>query len=107
MNEQKREFKCDRCGACCRTVGLIEEAKFLDRGDGVCKYLTDNNLCSIYDFRPEICRVDKMYKRYKDKMTWDEYLELSYEACEELRTLEKEKDEYIVDENIDDKDYIE
>lgn len=91
MNEQKREFKCSRCGACCRTVGLIEEAKFLDRGDGVCKYLDKNNLCMIYDFRPEICRVDKMYKRYKNKMTWDEYLELSYESCDKLRELEKER----------------
>lgn len=89
MNEQKRQFKCNKCGACCKVVGLVEEAKFLDRGDGVCKYLDKNNLCTIYDFRPEICRVDKMYKKYKDKMTWDEYLDLSYESCDYLRSIEK------------------
>ena len=91
MDDHKRSFKCEKCGACCRTVGLIEEAKFLDRGDGVCKYLDKNNLCMIYEFRPEICRVDKMYKRYKNKMTWDEYLELSYESCDKLRKYEKKK----------------
>ena len=91
MDDHKRSFKCEKCGACCRTVGLIEEAKFLDRGDGVCKYLDKNNLCMIYEFRPEICRVDKMYKRYKNKMTWDEYLELSYESCDKLRKYEKDK----------------
>ena len=91
MDDHKRSFKCEKCGACCRTVGLIEEAKFLDRGDGVCKYLDKNNLCMIYEFRPEICRVDKMYKRYKNTMTWDEYLELSYESCDKLRKYEKDK----------------
>ena len=91
MNEQKSVFKCNKCGACCRTVGLIEEAKFLDRGDGTCKYLDKNNLCMIYDFRPEICRVDKMYKRYKDKMTWDEYLKQTYDSCEALREYVKNK----------------
>ena len=48
-------------------------------------------MCTIYDFRPDICRVDKMYKRFKDKMTYDEYLNLSYESCEQLRELEKKK----------------
>jgi len=48
-----------------------------------------------YDFRPDFCRVDKMYKLYKDKMTWDEYVDLNYEACIELRKLEREKTENI------------
>ena len=87
-----REFKCNRCGVCCKHVADVEEAEFLDRGDGVCKYYDDNlKKCTIYDFRPDICRVDKMYQRYKSKMTWDEYLDASYEACEKLREMEKSK----------------
>lgn len=86
------EFKCIKCGACCKNIGYVEEAKFLDRGDGVCKYYSiENKECTIYDFRPPICRVDKMYKRFKDKMSYKEYLELSYSSCEELRELEKNK----------------
>jgi len=38
-------FSCDKCGACCRAVK--------------CDRLKDN-LCSIYDTRPTICRVDEM-----------------------------------------------
>lgn len=37
-----REFKCNRCGVCCKHVADVEEAEFLDRGDGVCKYYDDN-----------------------------------------------------------------
>ena len=32
-----------------------------------------------------------MYQRYKSKMTWDEYLDASYEACDKLREMEKSK----------------
>jgi len=28
-------------------------------GDGVCKYLNSDSQCSIYETRPDICRVDK------------------------------------------------
>ena len=55
----------------------------------------------IYDFRPDICRVDKMYKRYKDKMTLDEYIDANYEACEMLRKLERDKNNEVVEENKD------
>ncbi len=85
------EFKCNKCGACCKNVGLNEESSFLDRGDGVCKYYDEKVMCKIYEFRPEICRVEKMYRKYKNKMSYEEYLKLNYDTCEELRELEKEK----------------
>ena len=92
-NENRKEFICTKCGACCRNIGYVEEAAFLDRGDGVCKYLDEKtNLCIIHDFRPDICRMDKMYKRYKNKMTWDEYVELNYKSCKYLQELEKAKE---------------
>lgn len=90
VKEEKKEFVCTRCGCCCKNIKNYEPAEFLDRGDGVCKYYDEaNKACTIYDFRPEICRVDKMYKLYKDKMTWNEYVDLNYESCEELRKIEK------------------
>lgn len=86
------EFKCTKCGACCRNIGYNEETSFLDIGDGVCKYLDrKTNLCTIYDFRPNICRIDKTYNRYKSKMSYEEYLKLNYEACKELQQIEEEK----------------
>lgn len=52
-------FECDKCGACCRSLKCSELYSKLDRGDGVCKYLNDN-LCSIYDTRPVLCRVESV-----------------------------------------------
>lgn len=98
--DQTKEFKCNRCGCCCKNLSYLEEARFLDSGNGVCKYYDEvNRKCMIYDFRPDICRVDKMYKRYKDKMTWDEYIDANYEACGMLRKLERDKNNEVVEEN--------
>ena len=92
MQEERKEFVCSKCGACCRFVSCYEDSEFLDRGDGTCKYLDETtNLCKIYDHRPEVCRVDKMYKKYKKQMTWDEYIKATHEACENLREILKAK----------------
>ena len=56
----------------------------LDRGDGVCNYL-EGNLCSIYDKRPDLCRVDDCYEKYfSDLYTKDEYYKLNYEASKTM-----------------------
>lgn len=54
-------FDCRRCGACCRSIGAsdVQELQLLNRGDGVCRHLTADNLCAIYDKRPALCRVDE------------------------------------------------
>ena len=67
------EFKCDKCGACCKIVG--------------CDKLNDDNTCSIYETRPDCCRVDKMYELRKDriKVSKEEYFILSKELCKILR----------------------
>lgn len=50
------KFNCEKCGACCRFVG--------------CPLITEDNLCPIYENRPDICRVKdnfeltKMFCRY-------------------------------------------
>lgn len=78
-------FQCDKCGACCRNLRLSPLYKELDRGDGVCRYL-NGNLCSIYDKRPLICRVDDSYNEFfKDKLSLEEYYRLNCEACTKLK----------------------
>lgn len=81
-------FLCDKCGLCCRNIGLSPLYLDFDRGDGVCMYYDDNTrLCTIYDKRPLLCNVDKMFDVYfSDKMTRKEYYELNYEACKKLKT---------------------
>jgi len=81
-------FECQKCGNCCRHLKNHELYSDLDRGDGVCKYL-EGNLCSIYDKRSDLCRIDDCYEKYfSDLYTKDEYYKLNYEAC---RTMLKEE----------------
>ena len=80
-------FDCTKCGECCRNLGGSSIYAALDRGDGVCMYL-DGNLCSIYETRPLLCRVDESYKLlWKDKMSLKEYYDLNYAACAKLQKL--------------------
>lgn len=78
-------FQCDKCGMCCRNLDKNELYKELDQGDGVCRYLT-GNLCSIYEQRPLLCRVDESYEKlFRGKMSLEEYYELNYSACRALK----------------------
>lgn len=53
-------FECDKCGECCRNLNKSSLYDELHDGDGICKYLK-GNICSIYDKRPILCRVDESY----------------------------------------------
>ena len=78
-------FKCDKCGMCCRNLDKSDIYRELHNGDGVCIYL-DGNLCSIYENRPLLCRVDESYEIYfKDRMSLNEYYEANYEICSKLK----------------------
>lgn len=82
-----RDFPCDKCSLCCRQLKTYEPAKYLDRGDGVCKHLDEKtNLCLIYENRPDFCNTKKYYeKEYKDKMTWEEFISFCKEGCNYLQ----------------------
>ena len=63
-------WECKKCGACCTYIG--------------CKFCI-NNECSIYNSRPELCRVRTYDKIYNENML--------NKACEVLRNKLKEKGE--------------
>lgn len=78
-------FKCDQCGECCRHLKDVSVYADLDRGDGVCKYLNDN-LCSIYDTRPLLCRIDECFELFfKEQYSLDEFYRLNTEICNQLK----------------------
>lgn len=83
-------FKCDQCGECCRHIGGIELYKELDDGSGVCKYL-NGNLCSIYNERPILCRVDESYNLFFSNISIEEYYNANYKVCKLLKTTLKKK----------------
>ncbi len=82
-------FPCDCCGCCCRKIGTSPLYKSLDRGDGICKYLSEN-LCAIYEDRPFLCRVDDCYDLYfSEIMGREEYYRLNMEVCKKLKEREE------------------
>lgn len=93
------EFPCERCGACCRNVDKAEETRFLDRGDGSCRHYDDGlKLCSIYESRPEICRVEHQFViHYHQLMNWADFVKLNMSACTALQQLEKPSAEKLSD----------
>ena len=80
-------FPCDSCGACCKLVRLSEQTSWLDRGDGICRHFNEsNNLCNIYETRPEVCNVAVMYqKHYRDNYDWHSFVEINQIICHKLK----------------------
>lgn len=79
-------FHCDKCGQCCRNLNRSDLYASLHNGDGICRYLR-NDLCSIYEKRPLLCRVDESYEAiFAPYMTYETYLELNYQSCRQLKT---------------------
>ena len=79
-------FKCDKCSLCCRSLADNPVYKHLDRGYGTCRYLVDN-LCSIYEKRPLLCRVDEAYEvLFNDYMTKETYYAENYRMCKILKS---------------------
>lgn len=78
-------FVCDKCGACCRNLNRSPLYAELDKGNGVCRHLV-GNLCSIYEDRPLLCRVDESYEAFfKDYMTRVEFYRMNYACCKMLK----------------------
>lgn len=79
-------FSCDICGLCCKHLEEIPQLKEYDSGDGSCIYLGDDDRCKIYENRPDICNVKKMYDLfYKDMMDEDDYIQKNIVACKEIK----------------------
>ncbi|MDY6269630.1 MAG: YkgJ family cysteine cluster protein [Selenomonadaceae bacterium] len=80
-------FPCERCGCCCRLAGHTIWGKSMADANGICKYLDqEKNLCTIYENRPDICRVDLMYDRlYQDQMSREAFYAMNKDVCRQLQ----------------------
>lgn len=90
------------CGLCCLKVArALENAPKMDEpvrsmlqafpfqvtAAGACeKYDAETKKCTVYDTRPDVCRVDVVYdKVYKHAMSRQEYYRLDEAACGALQ----------------------
>ena len=78
-------YPCECCGACCRHVDLIAEMSGFNRGDGVCKHLTTDNLCAIYPERPPLCNGKYVYEKFFSDMTVADFHAMIARLCKNLR----------------------
>ena len=49
----------------------------LDRGDGACINLTKDNLCSIYETRPDFCRLNPL-RPEEEQTKWCKLMEANW-----------------------------
>ncbi len=80
-------FPCSGCGLCCQNISNIQELKHYDLGNGMCKYFDmSSNECMIYNNRPEICQIDKMYEiKYRTSYKKQEFYALNAQVCNTLQ----------------------
>lgn len=80
-------FPCSKCGLCCQNISTVEELIEFDLGNGVCKFFNyETKSCSIYDTRPNICRVSDMYKlKYYKDFSKEEFFKINVNACNEIQ----------------------
>jgi Fe-S-cluster containining protein len=99
------KFPCTGCGLCCTKVGLAvsnarqmvadgetdgyikEVAEFPHKttDNGNCEHLQDDHTCAIYDTRPDICNIEKVWeKHHKDNISIQDYFISSAMLCNSL-----------------------
>lgn len=85
--EKNLKFPCTSCGLCCKKIGITPEFFKLNRGDGICRYFNDDtNLCSIYENRPIVCRIEDYYRKYLSELyKWDDFVAINLKVCDTLQ----------------------
>ena len=69
--EAKKKFPCVGYGTCCSFIGIVPPDELKSFGlkikeDGSCTNLTEDMKCSIYENRPDICKIS--FKKHHNKM---------------------------------------
>lgn len=114
-NNESIKFNCSSCGLCCKMIGkqvtlarkivydnrvsttindmTREIANFPHEFDanGVCSKLNkEDNTCSVYEDRPDICNVETTYNNYyAGKVSKDKFFNDNENICKQL--IEREK----------------
>jgi len=100
------EFHCTKCGGCCMHIGNVilslragaadpsdlRHQLFMDfpfgfTATGACEKYDPATGCTVYNERPDVCRVDKMFELYYGPvqgLTWQQYLYAQAGSCNML-----------------------
>ena len=92
------KFQCDGCGLCCHKLKYIFEKKdifwfkklieaFPYKYDdtGKCEMLDKNNKCKVYNNRPDLCNVEKMFKLQTTLVNKKVWFNVNKRGCKLLK----------------------
>lgn len=110
-------YGCTGCSLCCRKIGeTIERVKNMDSKDpfikafqdfpykadedGVCEKLGEDGKCTVYEDRPLVCSIPRMFQRfYKGKETRKQHYLSEAKICNRMIRKEGLDDKFLVDES--------
>lgn len=87
------KFNCTGCGACCKLVpDQVLEMFQLPRAEGGgCGHLVEDK-CEIYETRPDVCDVRKMWEQnHRAGYSWEEYCAMTEKLCGTLQGMVGER----------------
>lgn len=83
------KYPCTSCGCCCKridkaissfhSIGINVDFNYTWDENGKCENLTTNNKCGIYDTRPLICNIDKLFEFVK--ITKEQFYAMNIASC--------------------------
>ena len=94
MIDKEFIYNCEACGAqCCRNWNPAKYDKTIVNEQGICKYLNVNtNLCTIYETRPDFCRIYKWYEQqYSMTISLEQFLSEQKLGCKVLQKIAKRR----------------
>lgn len=111
-------FPCTGCGLCCKHIGpiirmaqkavednaandllqMIAEFPYRFDAAGRCEKLLGNNQCSVYQNRPLVCSVEKVWlKFHAQTIDQRDYFKLAAQQCNSIMIEAGEDDSYLID----------
>lgn len=84
-------------------LGYIKEIAdfpFSTKEDGSCEHLLEDHLCAVYNSRPDICDVEKTWKKHHNKISKQEYFISTAEICNSFIIESKLDDKFLIDTKI-------
>jgi Fe-S-cluster containining protein len=113
------DFPCTGCGICCQRAGraVVIARELISRGEtnvyvqevaafphdfdntGRCSMLTQDNKCSVYDNRPLICDIKRVWEKFHkptEAITLEQYYLSGVMECNKMMKEENVSDNFFI-----------